>query len=73
MLKGFSTQYVHAKFNIIGYKIDIISIASKNISISYYKYNILQNCVAPKKMIMKRGEKHIQALILRCFSVTHCI
>ena len=48
MLKGFSTQYVHAKFNIIGYKIDIISIALKGISIFYYKCTIVQNCVASK-------------------------
>ena len=53
---------------MIGCKIDIISIASKNISISYYKYNIYYKIVwHQKKMIMKRGEKHIQALILRCF------
>ena len=35
MLKGFSTQYVHTKFNVIGYKIDIISIALKSISILF--------------------------------------
>ena len=53
MLKGFSTQYVHAKFNVIGYKIDIISIALKSISILFeiHIYSLIIHFSSPKACI----------------------